>query len=135
MDTPIHESKMELMWQQKEAEDLKRWQERKIKGNPKVNAILAFLSEYCELKVKNSWSGKELYNGFESYLLGRPAVKFNFTNHVTGNFKCKSDLKTVCDQVFPYKNFKTKHYYIKTQEHIDHIKSSLKNQDQSIILG
>ena len=62
MDTPIHESKMELMWQQKEAEDRKRWEERKIKGNPKVNAILAFLLEYCELKIKNSWSGKELYN-------------------------------------------------------------------------
>ena len=53
MDTPIHESKMELMWQQKEAEDRKRWEERKIKGNPKVNAILAFLLEYCELKIKN----------------------------------------------------------------------------------
>ena len=134
METPIHESKMELMWQQKEAEDRKRWEDNKIKGNPKVNAILAFLSEYCELKIKNSWSGKELYTAFEKYVLGRPAVKFNFTNHVTGNFKFKSDLKKVCDQVFPYKNFKTKHYYIKTQGHIDHIKSQLNNKNDIISL-
>jgi len=134
METPIHQSEMELMWQRKEAEDRKRWQDRKIKGNPKVNAILAFLSEYCELKVKNSWSGKELYKGFEKYLLGRPAVKFNFTNHVTGNFKFKSDLKTVCDQIFP-KNYNKHHYQIKTAEDIEKIRSLLKNQDQSIILG
>jgi len=128
-DTPIHESQMEAMWAQKEAEDLKRWTERnRVSGDPRVRAIQAFLSEYCQLKLKASWSGKVLYQAFDSYITKNPYQAFNFTNHQTGNVSCKSVLKKVCDQIFPYKNFKTKHYYIKTQEHIEIIKSQLNNE-------
>ena len=117
------------MWTQKEADDLKRWTERKrITGDPRVRAIQAFFSEYCQLKFKASCSGKVLYKEFDSYITKNPCHAFNFTNHRTGNVSCKSVLKKVCDQVFPYKNFKTKHYYIKTQEHIEIIKSQLNNK-------
>lgn len=130
--TPIHKSLMEDMWAQKEAEDLERFMQKKTVGNPKVDTILRFLTEYCKLKLKASWSGKVLYNEFDKYICNSPADLFNFTNHQTGNVRCKSDLKKVCDQVFPYKNFKTKHYYIKTKEHIETIKTKLKNEDNSI---
>lgn len=124
--TPIHESKMEAMWAKKEAEDLKRLHQKKITVDPKVKAVQQFLSEYCQLKLKASWSGKELYTAFNKFIEQSPVHTFNFTNHQTGNVVSKSYLKKVCDQVFPYKNFKTKHYYIKTKEHIEFIRSQLK---------
>lgn len=127
--TPIHESPIEAMWVEKEAKDLERFHSKKVTVDPKAMAILQFLSEYCELKLKASWSGKELYNAFIKYIASSPAHTFNFTNHSTRNLNVKSDLKKVCDQVFPYKNFKTKHYYIKTKEHIEFIQSQLKNTE------
>ncbi len=130
--TPMHKSIMEAMWEKKEEEDLERFMQKKIVGNPKVDTILRFLSEYCELKLKASWSGKVLYDGFVAFICKSPAFAFTFTNHQTSNISCKSDLKKVCDQVFPYKNFNTKHYYIKTKEHIEIIKTKLKNEDNSI---
>ncbi len=126
--TPIHESPLEAMWAKKEAKDLERFNSKILTIDPKAMAILKFLSEYCELKLKASWSGKELHNAFRKYIASSPVHLFNFTNHATGNLSAKSDLKYVCDQVFPYKNFKTKHYYIKTQEHIETIKSQLNNK-------
>ena len=125
--TPIHESPLEAMWAKKEAKDLERFNSKIVTIDPKAMAILKFLSEYCELKLKASWSGKELHTAFRKYIASSPAHTFNFTNHATGNLSAKSYLKQICDQVFPYKNFKTKHYYIKTQEHLDFIQSQLKN--------
>ena len=99
---------------------------KKITIDPKSAAVQQFISEYCKLKLKASWSGKELYNGFLAFIMKNPVHAFNFTNFQTGNISCKSYLKKVCDQIFPYKNFKTKHYYIKTQEHLDFIQAQLK---------
>lgn len=127
--TPIHESQMEAMWARKEAEDLRKLQGRKAPtGDPKVKVILQFLREHCQLKVKASWGGKTLYAEFQRYVAKNPCHTFYFTNHGTGNMSLKSSLKEVCDQVFPYKNFKTKHYYIKTNDHIEFIKSQLANE-------
>ena len=131
--TPIHASQMETMWAQKEAEDLRRLRERKAPtGDPRVKVILQFLREHCQLKVKASWGGKALYSEFQRYVAKNPCHAFNFTNHSTGSASFKSVLKGVCDQVFPYKNFKTKHYYIKTNVHIEFIKSQLANESISL---
>lgn len=131
--TPIHASQMEAMWAQKEAEDLRRLRERKAPtGDPRVKMILQFLREHCQLKVKASWGGKALHSEFQRYVAKHPSRAFYFTNHGTGNTSFKSVLKGVCDQVFPYKNFKSKHYYIKTNEHIEFIKSQLANESISL---
>jgi len=132
--TPVHESPLEAMWAEKEAKDLERLHSKTITVDPKAMAILQFLSEYCQLKLKASWSGKELYNAFDKFIVSNPAHAFNFTNHSTRNLCTKSALKKVCDQVFPYKNFKTKHYYIKTQDHIETIKSQLNNKKLKILV-
>ena len=132
--TPIHECPIESMWAEKEANDLKKLLSKpKIQGDPKARAILEFLSEFCQLKLKASWSGKELYNGFNRFVVRHPAHAFNFTNHTTSNLTTKSDLKKVCDQVFPYKNFKTKHYYIKTKDHIEFIQTQLAKTNLTVL--